>query len=71
MEYSHVSENWMFNGKCYSPKTMVLVLSCHRRFQEWIQLDIFDKLWTRLLNKYFIYDKKERNQMELAVTMTV
>ena len=29
--------------------------TCHRRFQEWIQLDIFDKLWTRLLK---IYDKK-------------
>ena len=29
--------------------------TCHRRFQEWIQLGIFDKLWTRLLK---IYDNK-------------
>ena len=29
--------------------------TCHRRYQEWIQLGIFDKLWTRLLQKY---DKK-------------
>ena len=26
--------------------------TCHRRFQEWIQLDIFYTLWTRLLQKY-------------------
>ena len=29
--------------------------TCHRRYQEWIQLDIFDKLWTRLLK---LYDNK-------------
>ena len=28
---------------------------CHRRFQEWMQLDIFDRIWTRLLK---IYDNK-------------
>jgi transposase len=26
--------------------------TCNRRFQEWMQLDIFDKLWSRLLQKY-------------------
>ena len=26
--------------------------TCHRRFQKWIQLGIFDTLWTRLLQKY-------------------
>jgi transposase len=26
--------------------------TCHRRFQEWMQLSIFDKLWSRLLQKY-------------------
>ena len=24
--------------------------TCHRRFQEWRQFGIFDRLWTRLLN---------------------
>ena len=26
--------------------------TCHRRFQQWIQLDIFKKLWIRLLKEY-------------------
>jgi len=26
--------------------------TCHRRFQEWMQLGIFDKLWSRLLKLY-------------------
>jgi transposase len=26
--------------------------TCHRRFQEWRELDIFDRIWTRLLQKY-------------------
>ena len=26
--------------------------TCHRRFQEWIQLDIFKKIWARLLKEY-------------------
>ena len=30
--------------------------TCHSRFQEWIQLDIFKKMWIRLLKEY--YDKK-------------
>ncbi len=29
--------------------------TCHRRFQEWIQLGIFEKLWYRLLK---IYDNR-------------
>ena len=38
----------------------------YRRFQEWMQLGIFEKLWTRLLK---IYDlKRERNQMVMAIT---
>jgi transposase len=31
--------------------------TCHRRFQEWVQSDIFDIIWTRLLN---IYDNTRR-----------
>src|SRR6476659_2866646 len=26
--------------------------TCHRRFQQWIQLDIFKKIWIRLLKEY-------------------
>jgi putative transposase len=26
--------------------------TCHRRFQEWVQSGIFDKLWSRLLRLY-------------------
>ena len=26
--------------------------TCHRRFQEWVQSDIFDRIWTRLLQIY-------------------
>jgi transposase len=26
--------------------------TCHRRFQEWIQLDIFKKLWVKILKTY-------------------
>ena len=33
--------------------------TCHRRFQEWMQLGIFDKLWSRLLN--YMITKKESN----------
>ncbi len=28
---------------------------CHRRFQQWVHLDIFKKMWTKLLE---IYNKK-------------
>src|SRR5215216_2223974 len=30
--------------------------TCHRRFQEWMQLDVFDRIWIRLLK---IYDNKK------------
>jgi transposase len=26
--------------------------TCHRRFQQWIKLDIFKNIWIRLLQKY-------------------
>jgi transposase len=26
--------------------------TCHRRFQEWVELDVFKKAWTRLLQSY-------------------
>ena len=26
--------------------------TCHRRFQEWVQLDVFRKTWIRLLKTY-------------------
>lgn len=26
--------------------------TCHRRFQQWIQFDIFKKIWIRLLKEY-------------------
>lgn len=29
--------------------------TCHSRFQEWVQLDIFRKIWVRVL----LYDNKE------------
>ena len=37
------------------PKEYGSSSTCHRRFQEWRQSGIFDKLWTRLLK---IYDNK-------------
>ena len=29
--------------------------TCHRRFQQWVQMDIFKNIWTRLLK---VYDNK-------------
>ena len=26
--------------------------TCHRRFQEWVKLNIFKKMWTKLLEEY-------------------
>jgi putative transposase len=26
--------------------------TCHRRFQQWVQMDIFKKIWTKLLEEY-------------------
>ena len=37
------------------PKVYGSGSTCHRRYQEWRESGIFDKLWTRLLQKY---DKK-------------
>jgi transposase len=28
--------------------------TCHRRFQEWVELDIFKKIWIRLLEIYMM-----------------
>ena len=39
------------------PKVYGSGSTCHRRFQEWRQSGIFDRLWTRLLK---IYDNKRR-----------
>jgi transposase len=30
--------------------------TCHRRFQQWVQIDLFKKIWTKLLEIY--NDKK-------------
>ena len=43
------------SGKCY--REYGSGSTCHRRFQEWRQCGIFDRLWTRLLK---IYDNKRR-----------
>jgi transposase len=37
------------------PKEYGSASTCHRRYQEWRESGIFDKLWTRLLK---LYDKK-------------
>ena len=26
--------------------------TCHRRFQQWVQMDIFKKIWAKLLEEY-------------------
>ena len=38
------------------PKEFGSGSTCHRRFQQWVQLDIFKKIWLRLLKEY---DHKE------------
>ena len=37
------------------PKEYGLGSTCHRRFQEWNSIDVFKKMWIRLLK---IYDKE-------------
>jgi transposase len=37
------------------PKEYVSGSTCHRRFQEWNKLDIFNKMWIKLLK---VYDKE-------------
>ena len=34
------------------PKVYGSGSTCHRRFQQWIKMDIFKKIWTRLLEEY-------------------
>ena len=39
--------------------------TCHRRFQQWIQLDIFKKIWIKLLKEY---DHKIGIKLCVAIT---
>jgi transposase len=34
------------------PKEYGIGSTCHRRFQQWVQLDIFKKIWMKLLEEY-------------------
>ena len=34
------------------PKEFDSSSTCHRRFQQWVQLGIFKKIWVRLLKEY-------------------
>ena len=34
------------------PKEFGSGSTCHRRFQQWVQLDLFKKIWIRLLKEY-------------------
>ena len=34
------------------PKEYGIGSTCHRRFQQWVQLDIFKKIWMELLEEY-------------------
>ena len=34
------------------PKEFGLGSTCHRRFQQWIKLDIFKKIWIKFLEEY-------------------
>ena len=34
------------------PKEFGSGSTCHRRFQQWVQIDIFKKIWIRLLKEY-------------------
>jgi transposase len=34
------------------PKEFGSGSTCHRRFQQWVQLDIFKKIWVKLLKEY-------------------
>jgi hypothetical protein len=39
------------SGKCYR-EIMVLGSTCHRRFQEWVKLDVLKRMWIGLLKEY-------------------
>jgi transposase len=34
------------------PKEFGSGSTCHRRFQQWVQMDIFKKIWAKLLKEY-------------------
>jgi transposase len=34
------------------PKEYGSGFTCHRRFQQWVQMDVFKKIWTKLLEEY-------------------
>jgi putative transposase len=34
------------------PKVFGCDSTCHRRFQQWVQKDIFKKVWVKLLEEY-------------------
>ena len=38
--------------KILLPKEYGSGSTCHRRFQQWVQLDIFKRIWIRLLKEY-------------------
>jgi len=38
--------------KILLPKEYGSGSTCHRRFQQWVQLDIFKKMWMKLLEEY-------------------
>jgi len=38
--------------KILLPKEYGSGSTCHRRFQQWVQLDIFKKIWMKLLEEY-------------------
>jgi transposase len=38
--------------KMLLPKEYGSGSTCHRRFQQWVQMDIFKKIWAKLLEEY-------------------
>ena len=50
--------------KILLPKEFGSGSTCHRRFQQWVQLGIFKKIWVRLLKEY---DSKKRYQIYMAI----
>ena len=45
------------------PKEMASGSTCHRRFQQWVQINIFKKIWAKLLEGY---DNKKGIKWTLA-----
>src|SRR4029078_13485810 len=50
------------------PKEIGSGSTCHRRFQQWVQLDIFKKIWIRLLEEY---DNKRGIELACAALESV